>query len=134
MARTAPPLRLDYQPMSTASRGSGRDRQVVRLLQADGWFAMRAPASLGVADVVALRAGGLEFRDDGGDELVMMQRSEARLIEVKTTATRGPWNDFGPAARRALSEAALLAGATAWLYHWPTGGQLRVIPEAEWPT
>jgi hypothetical protein len=119
--------------MSTASRGSGRERQVVKLLQTDGWFAMRAPASLGVADVVALRRGDVKINLDG-HPIQYFERAEARLIEVKTTATRGPWNDFGPAARRALSDAARLAGASAWLYHWPTGGQLRVIPEAEWPT
>jgi hypothetical protein len=150
--------------VSTASRGAGRERQVVRLLQANGWFAMRAPASLGVADVVALRRppcpvfgeargtsecevcggfilacpiysrGEIDRLRTSGVAATEVVLSESRLIEVKTTATRGPWNDFGPAARRALSEAARLAGATAWLYHWPTGGQLRVIPEAEWPT
>jgi hypothetical protein len=83
--------------------------------------------------VVALRVfmdRGLPLVPPAGP---LMTCTEARLIEVKTTATRGPWNDFGPAARAALSNAARLAGATAWLYHWPTGGQLRVIPEAEWP-
>lgn len=75
---------------------------------------MRAPASLGVADVVALRPG------------------ESRLIEVKST-TAGPYAGFSPADRRALSDAAKVAGATAWLVWWPKRSSPHWIPEAEWP-
>lgn len=113
--------------MSTAARGSQRERAVVKLLREDGWVAFRAPASLGVADVVALRAWGAPAA------AWIPGRTESRLIEVKSTSTRGPWNDFGPASRRALSDAARQAGATAWLAHWPMRGQLTWIPEAEWP-
>ena len=59
--------------------------------------------------------------------------AEMRMIEVKTTSTRGPYNDFGPAQRAALKAAAEQAGASAWLYHWPLHGELRVIPASEWP-
>lgn len=79
------------------------------------WFAMRAPASLGVADVVALKDG---------------QRS--RLVEVKSTAG-GPYEHFRPEDRKRLSEAARLAGADAYLAWWPPRGELRWIPEKEWP-
>ena len=75
---------------------------------------MRAPASLGVADVVALKPG------------------EARLCEVKST-TAGPYAGFGPADRAALSAAAKVAGASAWLYWHPKNKPGVWIAEAEWP-
>ena len=75
---------------------------------------MRAPASLGVADVVALKPG------------------ESRLVEVKST-TAGPYAGFGPADRKALSAAAKVAGASAWLVWWPKRKQPQWIAEAEWP-
>lgn len=78
-------------------------------------MAFRAPGSLGVADVVALRAG-----------------EKPKLIESKSTAA-GPYSHFGPADRNGLSIAAAIAGATAWLAWWPPRGELRWIPEEEWP-
>lgn len=97
------------------SRGIDRERAVRRLLADQDWLAFRAPASLGCADVIALRAG-----------------SRPRLIEVKSTA-QGPYEHFGPADRARLRAAAELAGADALLAWWPSRGQLRWIPEAEWP-
>ena len=69
------------------SRGIARERQVRKLLEADGWWVCRAAGSLGDADLVALVAN---------DELWPI-RTEARLlIEVKST-TRGPYHGtFGP--------------------------------------
>lgn len=96
-------------------RGIQRERQVRDHLAKRDWLAFRAPASLGCADVIALREG-----------------SRPWLIEVKSTAG-GPYERFGPDARRRLSEAAKMAGATAMLAWWPSRGQLRWIPEAEWP-
>lgn len=96
-------------------RGHDRERQVVLAMRDEDWLAFRAPGSLGVADVVALRAG-----------------SRSRLVEVKSTAG-GPYEHFGPADRERLSEAARLAGADAWLAWWPSRGKLRWIPESEWP-
>lgn len=75
---------------------------------------MRAPASLGVADVVALRAG-----------------RTPRMYEVKSTLS--PYAHFLPADRTALSVAAALAGAEALLAYWPKNGKLDVIPESAWP-
>lgn len=98
------------------SRGIQRERDVKRLLMDDDWLAFRSPASLGVADVIALRAG-----------------SRPRLIEVKSTAG-GPYERFQPADREKLSLAAELAGADAFLAWWPPRGKLRWIPENEWPT
>ncbi len=97
------------------SRGHDRERAVVAYLGDRDWLAFRAPASLGVADVVALRDG-----------------SRSRLVEVKSTA-QGPYERFGPAERAKLAGAAALAGAEAWLAWWPPRGQLRWIAEQEWP-
>ena len=99
-----------------ARRGVQRERQVRDKLLSEDWLAFRAPASLGCADVIALRDG-----------------SRPRLIEVKSTAG-GPYERFGPAARARLSFAARLAGADAYLCWWPPRGQLRWIPEGEWPS
>ena len=95
-------------------RGHQRERDLVRLLRADGWIALRAPASLGVADVIAVRAG------------------EIRLIEVKST-TRSAWSGFPPADRRALLGAAKTAGGEAWLYWHPPRRPARWIGPDEWP-
>jgi Holliday junction resolvase len=97
-------------------RGHNRERQVVAYLRDRDWLAFRAPASLGVADVVALRDG-----------------SRSRLVEVKSTA-QGPYEHFGPADRARLSFAAKLAGADAYLAWWPSRGELHWIAESEWPT
>jgi Holliday junction resolvase len=75
---------------------------------------MRAPASLGVADVVALKAGKTPL-----------------LIEAKSTLS--PYAHFLPEHREALSTAAEAAGANALLAWWPKGGKLKLIPEDEWP-
>ena len=98
-----------------SSRGHNRERAVRDRLLKEDWLAFRAPASLGVADVIALRDG-----------------SRPRLIEVKSTA-QGPYEHFGPAARVRLSLAARMAGADALLAWWPPRGVLRFIPESEWP-
>lgn len=97
------------------SRGIQRERAVRDRLAAEGWLAFRAPASLGCADVIALRDG-----------------SRPRLVEVKSTA-QGPYERFGPAARERLHLAAIVAGADALLAWWPSRGELRWIAEREWP-
>lgn len=98
-----------------SGRGHQRERDLVRLLRDEDWIAFRAPASLGVADVVALRAG-----------------SRPRLIESKSTA-QGPYEHFGPADRERLRQAAALAGADALLAWWPPRGELRLLGPDEWP-
>jgi Holliday junction resolvase len=97
------------------SRGIDRERKVRDLLRNEDWLAFRTPASLGCADVVALRAG-----------------SRPRLVEVKSTAG-GPYERFGPAYRERLRRAGELAGADCLLAWWPPRGQLRWIPSGEWP-
>lgn len=98
-----------------SQRGIQRERDLKNRLIDEGYFAMRAPASLGVADVVALKAG-----------------EEPLMIEVKST-TAGPYAGFGPADREALSEMAAAAGAKAFLVWWPKRKPPKWIPEDEWP-
>lgn len=102
--------------MGASARGHQRERDLVNALRPAGWLAWRAPASLGVCDVIAARAGfGLH------------------LIEVKSTG-RGPFAGFPPASRAALVEAADLAGATAWLW-WNGPGRSApgFWPVSRWP-
>jgi Holliday junction resolvase len=100
---------------AATNRGAQRERAVRDWLRDRDWLAFRAPASLGVADVVALRDG-----------------SRPRLVEVKSTAG-GPYERFQPANRERLRAAAMLAGADAFLAWWPPRGELRWIAESEWP-
>jgi Holliday junction resolvase len=97
------------------SRGHDRERAVKAYSIERDWLAFRAPASLGVADVIALKDG-----------------ERPHLIEVKSTA-QGPYEHFGPADRHRLSLAAHMAGAVAVLAWWPSRGKLVFIPESEWP-
>lgn len=97
------------------SRGIARERAVRKRLEDEGWWVSRAAGSLGDADLVALRAD-----------------KNARLIEVKSTK-RGPYHGFGPSDRFGLKTAAEIAGAEAWLAWWPPRGELKWIPEVEWP-
>lgn len=96
-------------------RGHDRERAVRDWYLKRDWVAFRAPASLGVADVIALRAD-----------------RRPHLVEVKSTAG-GPYEHFQPADRAHLLAAAHTAGADALLAWWPPRGQLRFIPSAEWP-
>lgn len=98
-----------------SQRGIQRERDLVNRLKEEGWFAMRAPASLGVADVVALKAG-----------------EQPMMIEVKST-TAGKYASFGPEDREALSEVAAAADARAFLVWWPKRKQPEWIPEDDWP-
>jgi Holliday junction resolvase len=95
-------------------RGHQRERDLVRALRSAGWVALRAPASLGVADVIAVRDG------------------EILLVECKSTRA-GPFSGFSPADRRALLEAAERAGGSPWLYWHPPRKEPRWIGPEEWP-
>ena len=96
------------------SRGIQRERDRVNWYRANGWFAMRAPASLGPVDVIAAKDG------------------EIRFEELKSTSA-GPFHSFGPKDRVALSEMARLAGAKAFLVWHPPRSKPKVIPEEDWP-
>lgn len=99
-------------------RGTDRERAVKAWYEDKGWLAFRAPASLGCADVIAIRsANGL---------------SEVHLLEVKSTA-KGPYEHFGPKERQRLRAVALETGACALLAWWPPRKPLKLIEESEWP-
>jgi Holliday junction resolvase len=105
------------------SKGIARERQVRKLLESEGWWVGRAAGSLGDADLFASRP----YVEHGYRNL-----ADVRLIEVKATS-RGPWHGFGPQDRRDLLVAARKAGAVAWLYWWPSRGQLKCFHEDYWP-
>ncbi len=83
--------------MSAGERGAYFERRVRRHLEREGWFVVRAAGSRGPLDLVALRSDGR-----GG--------CEARLIQCKVRQTHFTLNDWS-----ILEQAALNAGATAWL-------------------
>ena len=91
------------------------EHKVLKVLRDAGWWCFRTPASLGVCDIVALRAG-----------------YTPRFIEVKST-TRSAFAGFPPTDRRELIDAAEKAGAIAQLAYWPPRKALQMIPHYEWP-
>ena len=95
--------------------GTARERQVRKLLEEDGWIVIRAGASLGPADLIAMKR----------DYLPMM-------IQVKATKA-GVWTGFPPGDRAALRRVALIAGAQGVLAHWPPRGELTWYNDDEWP-
>jgi Holliday junction resolvase len=88
---------------------------VKALLEADGWFVIRAPGSLGYCDLVALKAG-----------------SKPWMIEVKGTAS-GPFHSFGPKDRAKLLEVAKQAGGQPMLLWWPPNGEPHYLFPESWP-
>jgi Holliday junction resolvase len=99
----------------THGRGIQRERAVVYWYRDRDWVAFRAPASLGVADVIALKAG-----------------ERPQLTEVKSTA-QGPYEHFGPADRAKLKLAGEMAGADVYLCWWPSRGKMVWLPPSSWP-
>lgn len=97
------------------SRGIQRERQVRKLLEEEGWLVLRAAGSLGVADLVALKAD-----------------SRPMLIEVKSTGA-GPYHSFGPKLRTELVEAATKAGGLAVLCWWPSRRKPEWFYSQTWP-
>jgi len=80
-----------------------------------GWWVLRAAGSLGVADLVCLKAG-----------------RRPMMLEIKST-TAGPFDGFGPAKRQALIDAAAQAGASCFLVWWPRHGKPQWFGVDEWP-
>jgi Holliday junction resolvase len=97
------------------SRGHDRERQIKALLEKEDWLVTRAAGSLGVADLVALKAGRRPL-----------------LVECKSTAG-GPYERFQPADRLQMLLAASIAGADATLCWWPPRGKPTWIPADSWP-
>lgn len=96
-------------------RGIERERKRVHYHRDRDWFALRAPASLGPVDVIAMKDG-----------------ERTRFEELKSTAA-GPFHSFGPKDRAELSFIAKLAGADAYLIWWPPRSEPIEFPEDSWP-
>jgi hypothetical protein len=104
--------------MNRAAKGARFERMTAELYSFDGWVVVRSAASLGPADLLAMRAG-----------------DKPRLVQVKSGGLkRGPWADFRRGERAILRAMAAKAGADAVYYFWPNGiGQPRVFWPHEWP-
>jgi Holliday junction resolvase len=96
-----------------SARGHNRERQVRKLLEADGWIVVRSAGSLGPVDLVALKP------------------DRVLLIEVKSTIQ--PYQHFRKPERAEMLEIAIEAGASCVLAYWPSHGQLRWIRPQRWP-
>lgn len=101
--------------MRSRQFGTRRERQVRDYLMDRDWIVFRPGASLGVADLVALRDG-----------------HRPMLVQVKGSAG-GPYEHFRPAERLRLVATAKLCGAAPVLAWWPPRGKLRMIGPEEWP-
>ncbi len=115
--------------MSSASKGSARERAVKRQLESEGWAVTRGAGSHGCADLWASKAVFFGYRnrqETGG------RYSCLRLIQVKTDKA-GPWANFRPKDRAELSALAAQTGGIAELWHWPPRGKCRIILEEDWP-
>lgn len=100
-----------------ANKGIAVERKVKLRLKSEGWWVIRAAASLGDADVVALKAG-----------------EATRFIEVKANKDGGPYKNFSRDDRYELIKAAIMAGAIPELCYWPPGQkEPQWIPSGEWP-
>jgi Holliday junction resolvase len=105
--------------VTAVSKGHARERDVKRYLESEAggsWWVLRSPASKGVADLVALKAGELP-----------------RFIEVKANVSGGPYMNFRTAERAELLREAYKAGAKAELCYWPPRGERRFLPSLQWP-
>lgn len=120
------------------SRGADRERACARILRREGWASWTTKNdglepedkrfSHGIVDVVAVQ----QQRESPLPEHKRYFRTAVRLIQVKST--RHPYEHFGPADRAALLAEAVLAGASAELWHWPKHArEPRIIASAEWP-
>lgn len=136
------------QGRTSRARGTQRERAVAALMRADGWVVGSMRTSAGGGDLIASRGSGPTIevcRRSGADsascglsacengcDVVYPTMPEVRLVEVKSTSR--PFERFGPRDRLAMKVIAEQAGATAWLAHWPKNGELRWIPESDWPS
>lgn len=112
-----PAHRRDRSPARSLSRGHQRERQVRKELEKEGWLVVRAGGSLGIADLVALKA-----------------HHQPRILEVKSDDEKfGPFNNFGPKRRAKFLAAAGHAGAEPLLAYWPPYGKLQYLGVDLWP-
>jgi Holliday junction resolvase len=114
--------------VSTASRGSARERQVRKQLEAEGWAVTRGAGSHGRADVWAAK---LSSDVAGWKGHVVMP--VLRLVQVKTDKD-SPWENFRPADRAELLVLTAQTGGSAELCWWPAHGEQRWILPVDWPS
>ena len=147
-----------YRNGRALSRGTQRERAVKALLEDEGWFVVRAPASLGSADLLATRRSHFVLDICPRDETHSvgghisdtpatcslcpppgwgMERrnvTEVLLVQVKSDHQKfGPFNNFGPKDRAELLADAEKAGGRATLAYWPPRGKLTWIDPDQWP-
>lgn len=101
---------------NTKAAGTKRENQVKAGLEADGWVVIRAPASIGAADLVALKRG-----------------FPPKIIQVKANKDGGPYANFRREERAELARIAHQAGGVAELCWWPPHGKCRWLAAAVWP-
>jgi Holliday junction resolvase len=102
-------------PNAAYQRGAARERNWAERREAQGYLTVRGAGSKGPYDVLCLRAGEI-------------------LLEQVKTDRRGPYSNFGPAARQALLLAAERAGGKANLIWWPPDRNgPRILPSDTWP-
>lgn len=99
--------------MTNYKKGANRERQVMALLQKEGYLVCRAAGSHGAADLIAIKAGTIY------------------LIQVKRTKSK--FSGFGPKERKELCDDAELAGGQAILAWWPANKPLEFIYPIDWP-
>ena len=111
--------------MSSATKGSQRERAVKRGLADEGYVVVRTPASKSPVDLWAITP---RARFGAG-------RIGCEVLAVQVKGNLGnPYKAFGPTERNELREIAARAGATPWLVHWPPRGKEAWIPEDRWPS
>ena len=99
---------------ATKAAGTRREHDVRNWLVKDGWVVYRGAASLGAADLIALRAG------------------QIKLVQVKANKGNAFMN-FRKPERQSLAAEAAVAGAEAILVHWPPNGSQTRYSASEWP-
>jgi Holliday junction resolvase len=94
--------------------GNRREREVRQALESYGWTVRKARASLGAADLVAIRG------------------KRKLLIQVK--AVKGSaYKTFGPEDRAELIREGEFCGGTPVLVHWPPYKPCRWFWVRHWP-
>lgn len=101
---------------NTKAAGSARELKVKKNLEAKGWVVKKARMSFGNADLLCYHS----------------YTKERMLVQVK--ANKGsPWMNFRKDERAGLLEDAEIAGAEAYLVHWPPHGEENWIHSKDWP-
>ncbi len=109
--------------MSASSKGADRERQLKKMLEADGWVVVRCAGSKSAVDLWAIKR--------------CTERPEDHLSEVMAVQVKGnagsPWMNFRSEERAELGLIAAKAGAEAWLAHWPPHGECHWYAESAFP-